>query len=506
MGRPSEADRGKKLKKTTVTDLPQDHSGGRPADGVLPAPAVIVDLLRHLDRSAYAAAKLKRIYPRNIRQAARHFSARDVEKLLSLVADDRVRRDYAILFHHAELLRRAQRHHGLPAGADVLDQLTPRSLLHEVGRGQSGRTGSKADYFTMLLFRLQLRCGENPKVANYANLRTLYDQYVARVRILHGEVAAFRNAIILTYAYLGACPFDSAEQRHALLGIAYIAIDLAAQVNDYRWLRSLAKTLSLLTHERFNSGAEKALLLRLILDARSRADRYSPQFDYDPKVRREAGELAREAVEPAAATLRAVGDLAYAWPEATVGWLGSYFGLLNHGINVGWPPDRLREMFDRHDELAMAIRRIAPGATLLTEATADESGRDAYAAEFLSTLALPRENPTHNLRPRGADYKRAFAPDQALAIAARALSRADPENHYGDSIVGGLQLARAEALLCRAGRGLTESVRDEYEHARRQAATVFARLGMPRKMLHLDRLELRAGIIRSEERASTVSG
>ena len=54
----------------------------------------------------------------------------------------------------------------------------------------------------MMLFRLQLSCGHEPKVATFGNLRALYDPYVARVRTARGEVAAFRNALILLYAYI----------------------------------------------------------------------------------------------------------------------------------------------------------------------------------------------------------------------------------------------------------------------------------------------------------------
>jgi hypothetical protein len=460
---------------------------------------LIAHLLRYLGKSAYVVAQHTELDPASLRRAARHFSAADAKNLLALVTDDSLRKEYAALFHRAELLRQAGRLRGLPISAFAFDQVTPRWLLNELGRGQSRRTGGKSDYFTMMLFRMQLANGDEPKVATYDNLRTLYDTYVARVRIARGEVTALRNAIILFYAYLDACPLDTAEQRHALLGIAYIAIDLAAQVNDYRWLRALAKTLSDVSEQPFQHDAERVLRRRLILDAKSRADRYSPQFERDPALRLQAGKHAQQAVEPAEMALRSVGDLAYSWPEVTCAWVGSYFGLLNHGINVGWPPDELREMFKRHDDLVLSIRRIDPGATFLTEGVAGGAGRDPYAAEFLSTLALARENPAHNLRPRGTSYKRAFEPDSALWLVAGALANVDPGNRYGDSIVGALQLCRAEALLCQGGRFLSKSAREGYEDARREAQAIFARLNMPRKLRRLDRLELRAGIVRSEE-------
>jgi hypothetical protein len=40
------------------------------------------------------------------------------------------------------------------------------------------------------------------------------------------------------------------------------------------------------------------------------------------------------------------------------------------------------------------------------------------------------------------------------------------------------------------------SLKDEYEAARLSAAQMFRRLGMPRKLLRLDKLERAAGIIR----------
>jgi hypothetical protein len=35
----------------------------------------------------------------------------------------------------------------------------------------------------------------------------------------------------------------------------------------------------------------------------------------------------------------------------------------------------------------------------------------------------------------------------------------DPDNHYGDTIVGALYLAQAEALLCKGGRKLAREQR-----------------------------------------------
>jgi homoserine acetyltransferase len=111
-------------------------------------------------------------------------------------------------------------------------------------------------------------------------------------------------------------------------------------------------------------------------------------------------------------------------------------------------------------------------------------------------MVLSRESPARNLSPRGSAYKASFDPDKALTLTQQALDLADPTDHYGDSIVACLQLVRAEALLCKAGRPITASLRDEYEAARLAAAQMFQRLGMPRKLLRLDKLERSAGIIR----------
>ena len=483
------------MRNFAVTDLL--HRGL--SDWTPTAPTLIAQLAQHLGKSPRALARAAELDFINIRRAAHHFSESDAEKLIALLPDNGLQKDFAVLFHRSELIRRAKHLRGVRVSPVVFDQITPDWLLHQVGRGQSQRTGSREDYFTMMLFRMQLANGDEAKVATPSNLRMLYDVYVAQVRVVRGEVAALRNAVILLYAYLGACPLDTPEHRHALLGMAYAVSDLAAQVNDYRWLRALAHTLTPFTGAPYGEGAERALLNRLILDTKSRADRYSPEFERDPAVRRRAGELAEEAVKPAQMALRTAGELAYVWPEVTAAWIGSYFGLLNHGINVGWPPDRLEEMFKTHDDLVITASRFAFGGTLLTEAVTRGPGPDAYAAEFLSTIALARENPARNLRPRSTSYKRAFEPDKALVLVRHALDRVDPASHYGDSIVAALQLDLAEALLCRAGRNLSEGVREEYEAARLEAATRFARLGMQRKLRRLDRLERVAGIVRAEE-------
>jgi homoserine acetyltransferase len=111
-------------------------------------------------------------------------------------------------------------------------------------------------------------------------------------------------------------------------------------------------------------------------------------------------------------------------------------------------------------------------------------------------MALSRESPARNLAPRGSAYKSSFDPEKALTLTQRALNLADPSDHYGDSIVACLHLVRAEALLCKAGRPMMASLKDEYEAARLSAAQMFRRLGMPRKLLRLDKLERAAGIIR----------
>jgi hypothetical protein len=156
------------------------------------------------------------------------------------------------------------------------------------------------------------------------------------------------------------------------------------------------------------------------------------------------------------------------------------------------PPHGL-EVFKRHDDLVVAIKPISPGATFLTDTVNRTSIVDAYAAEFIATLAMSRENPRHSLLPRKQSYKKAFDPDKALAIIRAALNKNDLNMHYGDSIVGALQLALAEAILCKYGGKMPSSVRDEYEAAHREAARIFDRLGMKRKMLRLNRLEARAG-------------
>jgi len=326
----------------------------------------------------------------------------------------------------------------------------------------------------------------------------MYEKYVAHLRIVKGEAPALRNALILMHAYLGTQPFRSIEQRHALLGISFVAIDLAAQINDYRSLFRLAKTLSDIAHEGFSTFAERAILNRLVADTRSRANRYSPEFDHSYRVRNEAEALALTAVEEVDLAVESIGELAYSWPEVTEAWLGSYFGLLNYGINVGWTPIKLMEMFKRHDDLAVKLEMLfGANATLLTELAGKNTAGNPYSAEFLATLAITRENPAHNLSPRSETFKSLFDADKALAIIHQAIAEIDPSNHYGDTIIGGLRLARAEALLCKSGRRLSPSQRDEYEIARFDAVQMFEELGMPRKILRLDRLELRAGIIRS---------
>jgi hypothetical protein len=464
----------------------------RDPDLALTAPAVIERLLRDVGKSQYAASEITELDLRK-RRTARSFGEGSAKRLIKLISDEAVQEGYRLLFKRAEQVRKAQKLHDAPARP--LDEITVRALLNEVGRGESQRTGGKADYWAIKLFWLQLSFGDDPRVVNQANLRALYDKYIAQVRNKRGEVEAFRNAIIIRNAYLVTCPFDTIEQRHALLGISYIAIDLAAQVNDYWTLRALADSLKDIEHEAFDSDIERALLNRLIFDAKSRANRYCPEFDYDYRVRNEAGSFAETAVEPAERVLKATGDLAFSWPELTAGWIGSYFGLLNYGINVGWPPEKLSEMFKRHDDLVVAIRSISPGATLLTDTVNATSTRDAYAAEFIATLAMSRRSPAHNLSATGSSYKAVFDPDKAQAIATRALATVDPNIHYGDTIVGALHLARAEALLCKSGRNIKGSLRDEYEVARSDAAWIFDRLGMRRKLLRLDRLELRAGIV-----------
>jgi hypothetical protein len=440
-------------------------------------------------------AERKEIELTSVRRAANYFSAEDVRRLLDLILDKAAKRAFERQFDRAELRRRAGKQLGTTSGLNF--DITSRDLLNKVGLGHSERAGGEANYWTIKLFALQLSFGNEPKVATCENLRGLYEKYVAPVRIEEGEVPAFRNAIVLMYAYLCTRPFGTREQRHALLGISYIAIDLAAQVNDYKSLWKLADRLEA-DAEHFGPeyGAERALLNRLIFDARARAYRYSPKFDNDYyEVRNAIDRLAHDAIKPAGWVLETMGDLAFVWPELTAAWVGSYFGLLNFGINVGWSPERLSDMFKCHDELVMAIKPISPGATLLTETVKQTSTGDPYAAEFIATLALSRENPRHSLLPRKQNYKRAFDPDKALTLIRDALNNTDPNTHYGDSIVGALQLARAEAILCKGGHEMTMSMRDEYEVVRREAAQTFDRLGMKRKMLRLNHLELRAGIL-----------
>jgi hypothetical protein len=282
----------------TVTGLQQGSRPNHAGDEVISAPAVLDRLLRELGKSPWAATRDTGIDPASLRRAGSHFSERDTKKLLQLVHDDTTRSGYAHLFQRAEFLRRAER-----LGTEPFKLVTSRALLNEVGRGQSERAGAKADYWAIKLLQLQLSFVDEPRIATSGNLRQQHEKYVAQVRIDFGETLAFRNAVVLMNAYLGTCPFDTRDQRHALLGISYIAIDLAAQLNDYWSLRKLANTLANIAHERFTAD-ERLLLKRLILDARSRADRYSPEFEYHSKVRKEAGDLAVSAVEHAEKVLR----------------------------------------------------------------------------------------------------------------------------------------------------------------------------------------------------------
>jgi hypothetical protein len=131
---------------------------------------------------------------------------------------------------------------------------------------------------------------------NHSNLRLIYDRLVARVRIEIGEVTAFRNSLILMNAYLGTQPFATREQRHALLGIFYIAIDLAAQLNDFRALFILAGKLKNQVKNHLTGNSELAILNRLVADAESRGCRYGPQFEYDSRIVKEADRLANAAL------------------------------------------------------------------------------------------------------------------------------------------------------------------------------------------------------------------
>jgi len=491
---------GQDFAKIAVANEPHYRARDFGGERIEPAPRVIERLLDHLESSKYRliarseSESGSEIEGKNLRRARQNFSEKDAEKLIEFVADQATRQEFRARFHWAELLRRADR---LKSGSDDVGAFAinaPRDLLNEVRRSQSQRVGSAADYWAMQLLRLQFSFGADPVAANVATLRDLYERYVADVRVEQGENPAFSNALILLNAYLHTHPFRSAEQRHALLGIAYIAIDLAAQINDYKSLRLIAEQLSAIRPE-LTWGGEQAILRRLILDALARANRYCPQFDYSARVRRTAGEQALTAIENATSAIDLTGGLAVSWPELTTAWVGSFFGLLNYGINVGWPPDKLELLFKQHDGLVGKIKVLNPGALLLEDAR--RSGpRDAYMAEFLATLAISRENPLHNLTPGGSSYRRAFDPDAALAGIDAALAAVDPRDHYGDTIVAGLHLVRSEALLCKYGRSLRPSLRGTYEVSRARAAQYFARLGMSRKMLRLDRLELRAGIVR----------
>jgi hypothetical protein len=319
----------------TVAHLQHGSPIDNEIDRAITARAVIEKMERYLGKSIAASIEDRAFFQddddeidlANLRRAASNFSVTDAERLLRLIPEERVKEEYRRLFHRAELLRKAARLHG--ARAKLFDDLTPRDLIHEIGRGQSKRTGSEADYWTIMLLWMQLSYGDDPTVLNYLNLRGHYDRYVARIRIAQGEIPAFRNALILRNAYLVTHPFDSFEQRHALLGISYIAIDLAAQINDYRALWALADSLADIEHEGFTAGAERALLSRLIHDARSRANRYCPDFDYDSRVRKEAGVLALAAVEPAVQVLRAVGGP------------GVFLARAHHGLGwkLFWPSE-----------------------------------------------------------------------------------------------------------------------------------------------------------------------
>ncbi len=328
MAAPALAFEGQESGKVAVAGRQQtvDHP-----DRVETAPAVIRRIIHRLGQSRYAVAKEAGIELANIRRAHRNFSRADAEALLTLIADSSIRNDFERRFHEAELLRKAVRQ---AATSPNIDPQLPdlRLLLNEVGRGQSRRTGDKSGYWSRLFFALQLESGDDPVRASVRTLRSLYVKYVAEIRIAKGEVPAFYNALILMNAYLATAPFGTIEERHALLGIFFAAIDLAAQINDYRWLGRLAKTLADLGIERFPLPSERSICKRLILDTRSRAHRYSPGFDQQAHIRKQAEDLALAATEDASSALQNIGALAHFWPELTTAWLGSYFGLLNHGI------------------------------------------------------------------------------------------------------------------------------------------------------------------------------
>ena len=154
-------------------------------------------------------------------------------------------------------------------------------------------------------------------------------------------------------------------------------------------------------------------------------------------------------------------------------------------------------MLNQHDAFATELAVKTGGPVIALTCNSDAAAAaDPYAAEFLATLALARENPAHNLKPHSQALRSAFDPDKALSLTRQALALANPDNHYGDSIQGGLLLVRAEAMLCKAGRPMPCSLCDEYEAARQTAADIFQRLGMSRKLHRLNTLELRAGLIR----------
>jgi hypothetical protein len=58
--------------------------------------------------------------------------------------------------------------------------------------------------------------------------------------------------------------------------------------------------------------------------------------------------------------LKNLGELSFIWPELTLGWAGSYFGLLNLGINIGWARETYDELFKRYDEVVFALRPFDP--------------------------------------------------------------------------------------------------------------------------------------------------